>query len=123
MSVSTFDPNEPDIHVTASAATHLRRQMQRAGARALRLSVTESGCSGYMYALDYVDEAAASDVASVVADDLTLHIARADVGLIRGTEIDCVKEGLNSVLKFRNPNAEAECGCGESFSVAQPARH
>jgi hypothetical protein len=34
-----------------------------------------------------------------------------------GTEIDLVTEGLNSVLKFRNPNAAVECGCGESFAV------
>lgn len=37
--------------------------------------------------------------------------------LVRGTEIDLVVEGLNSVLKFRNPNAQVECGCGESFGV------
>ena len=35
----------------------------------------------------------------------------------QGTEIDLVVEGLNSTLKFRNPNAQMECGCGESFGV------
>jgi Fe-S cluster assembly protein SufA/iron-sulfur cluster assembly protein len=54
-----------------------------------------------------------------VAPDLTLHVSKDAIALLRGTEIDCVKEGLNSVLKFRNPNAEAECGCGESFSVGR----
>jgi len=123
MRVQTFDPNQPQISVTDSAAAYLRRQMARAGARALRLSVTESGCSGYMYELDYVDEADATDVAGTVADDLILHVARSDIDLVRGTQIDCVKEGLNTVLKFRNPNAEAECGCGESFSVSRQAGH
>ena len=33
-------------------------------------------------------------------------------------EIDYVVNGLNATVKFRNPNAEAECGCGESFSLA-----
>jgi iron-sulfur cluster assembly accessory protein len=96
--------------------------MARAGAAALRLSVNESGCSGYMYELDYVDRADAADIASPIAEDLVVHVALADLPLLRGTEIDCVKEGLNSVLKFHNPNAEAECGCGESFSVRNP-RH
>jgi len=119
MNVATYDPNRPDIRVTDAAAAHLRRQMQRVGATALRLSVSESGCSGYMYELDYVADPAETDVASEVAPDLTLHVSKDAIALLRGTEIDCVKEGLNSVLKFRNPNAEAECGCGESFSVGR----
>jgi iron-sulfur cluster assembly protein len=34
-----------------------------------------------------------------------------------GTELDYAKEGLNEGFKFNNPNAKANCGCGESFSV------
>ena len=123
MAVVTIDPNNPDIHVTAAAEAHLRKQMNRVGASALRLSVNESGCSGYMYELDYVDRPLADDVANRVGETLTLHVAAVDIPLLRGTEIDCVKEGLNTVLKFRNPNAEAECGCGESFSVGKSKAH
>lgn len=39
------------------------------------------------------------------------------LAMINGTEIDYVKEGLNSFYKFRNPNVTGECGCGESFTV------
>ncbi len=117
MSVITVDPRNPEISITPSAVAYLRRQMDRVGASALRLSVNESGCNGYMYELDYVDQPNDGDIASRVAENLTLHVAISDLALLRGTEIDCVKEGLNSVLKFHNPNAEAECGCGESFSV------
>jgi iron-sulfur cluster assembly protein len=38
--------------------------------------------------------------------------------LVRNTEIDYVKEGVNGVVRFNNPNAVNECGCGESFSVS-----
>ena len=34
-----------------------------------------------------------------------------------GTEVDFVRQGLNESFQFRNPNAKAECGCGESFTV------
>ncbi len=34
-----------------------------------------------------------------------------------GIELDFIKEGLNEGLKFTNPNAKGECGCGESFNV------
>jgi len=28
-----------------------------------------------------------------------------------------VKQGVNEGFEFKNPNAKAECGCGESFSL------
>ena len=34
-----------------------------------------------------------------------------------GTELDFVRDGLNSSFKFNNPNAAESCGCGESFSL------
>jgi len=55
-----------------------------------------------------------------VADDLSLYVSETDLPLVRGTEVDYVIEGLNGTLKFKNPNAESHCGCGESFSI-EPA--
>ena len=34
-----------------------------------------------------------------------------------GTELDFVRDGLNSSFKFNNPNVAESCGCGESFSL------
>jgi iron-sulfur cluster assembly protein len=31
--------------------------------------------------------------------------------------IDFVRQGLNESFRFENPNVQAECGCGESFTV------
>jgi len=49
---------------------------------------------------------------------LLLYVSAEDLPIVSGTEVDFVTEGLNSALKFKNPNAESHCGCGESFSVA-----
>jgi len=32
-------------------------------------------------------------------------------------EVDYVREGLQSGLKFNNPNVKDACGCGESFNT------
>ena len=40
-------------------------------------------------------------------------------GALNGLVIDYVTEGVNSLFKFRNPNATGECGCGESFTVEE----
>ena len=36
---------------------------------------------------------------------------------INGTELDFVREGLNTGFKFKNPNEKESCGCGKSFHV------
>jgi iron-sulfur cluster assembly accessory protein len=124
MSVEIYDPSHrPEqsdpamLLMTPRAIAHVKRQSTRMSGRSLRLGIKESGCSGYMYQLDFVDEPAPNDVAVQIDDDLSVFVDGQHLPLMRGTEIDYVTEGLNSTLKFRNPNAEAECGCGESFSV------
>lgn len=122
MSTQIFDPaaHEQTISMTAAACRHVRRQLAKEGAEALLLGVTESGCNGYMYELRYV-EGTAADVRTFDFDGVTVFVDNADWPLVGGTEIDYVTEGLNAVLKFRNPNATGECGCGESFSVGPAA--
>ena len=110
-----FDPTR--ISVTDAAAEHILRQIEISGCQYLRLGVTESGCNGYMYTLDYIEAPASNDAEFEVADDLRVYVSEDDLPLVMGTEVDLVTEGLNSTLKFKNPNAESHCGCGESFSI------
>ncbi len=117
--VSQFDPKAlPDIDVTEAASIHLRGMLNTQKAQAVRLGITESGCNGYMYELDYATEIATDHERYNFAEGLVVIVRRADLPLIRGTRIDYVTEGLNSSLKFYNPNADTHCGCGESFSVS-----
>ena len=115
MTVTTFDPNR--ISVTDPARAHIEAQIIQSGHKFLRLGVKESGCNGYMYILDYIDQPGASDHSFPVAESLDLYVSEADLPLVRGTEVDFVVDGLNTSLKFKNPNAESHCGCGESFSI------
>lgn len=121
MSVESFDPNQaaPAVTMTAAAVEHARRQIQQAGASGIRLAVKESGCSGYMYVVDFVSEADDSDLQFAVADDVTLFVEKTALPIVRGTEIDFGADGVNRVIKFNNPNVSAECGCGESFIIDQ----
>ena len=105
------------ISLTRSAADRVRTHLDKRGSGiGLRLGVTQTGCSGYSYVINYADEIADSDVVfedkgvKVVVDPEALQ-------LIDGTEVDFVKNGLNEAFSFRNPNISGECGCGESFNV------
>ncbi|MCO7226868.1 iron-sulfur cluster assembly accessory protein [Pleionea sp. CnH1-48] len=115
MTVETFTPGE-DLSMTDKAVRHFKRQVEKNDASAVRLWVKESGCSGYMYELDFVNQAEDSDK-TFEFDGLTLFVAQDALTLLMGTEIDYATEGVNSIVQFNNPNAKAMCGCGESFVI------
>ncbi|MDQ2077260.1 iron-sulfur cluster assembly accessory protein [Marinimicrobium sp. ABcell2] len=118
MSVESFDPSTEVVSVSPAAVEHFRKQLQQnQEAQAVRLSVKESGCTGFMYVVDLVIEPEAEDLRYPLAQDLELLIDRASLKVVSGTQIDYVSEGVNRQLKFLNPNAKDHCGCGESFSV------
>ncbi|TFH73448.1 iron-sulfur cluster assembly accessory protein [Gammaproteobacteria bacterium LSUCC0112] len=121
MSVKSFDPQafpaEP-VSVTPSAVAHFRRQLQKdLSARAVRLSVKESGCTGFMYVIDLVPDINQNDLRQTLEEGVELLIDRGSLNVVNGTQIDLVTEGVNRQLRFLNPNAKDHCGCGESFSI------
>ena len=118
MTVATFDPKTPAVSITDKALRYFHRNAQSQGQNLIRLSVTTSGCSGFAYVLDFVDNAEERDNLIELDNGLSLALDPEAEHVLRGTEIDLVTEGLNQVIKFNNPNVVGECGCGESFSVS-----
>ena len=105
------------ITLTDSAAERVRDFIAKRGtAIGLRLGVKKTGCSGFAYVINYADCIENDDIVFKDAG-VAVIVDRESLGLIDGTEIDFVKQGLNEAFKFRNPKASGECGCGESFSV------
>ncbi len=105
------------ITLTDSAAERVRTYLEKRGSGlGLRLGVTQTGCSGYSYVINYAE---AIDDFDVVFGDrgVTIIVDPEALQLIDGTEVDFIKNGLNEAFSFRNPNIVGECGCGESFNV------
>lgn len=105
------------ITLTESAARQIRRSLAKRGKGVgLRLGIKKVGCSGLAYTFDYADEVGIEDAlfesheAKVVVDKEALQY-------LDGATLDFTREGLKESFKFENPNAKAQCGCGESFSV------
>lgn len=118
MSVASFDPQQETVIVTAAAAAHFKRQLSASKeSSAVRLSVKQSGCTGWMYVVDLVAEAKADDLHVPLAEGGELLVDAKSLAVVSGTEIDYVTEGVNHQLKFNNPRVKDYCGCGESFSI------
>ncbi len=105
------------ITLTQAAAqrvsAHLATRGQGIG---LRVTVKNSGCSGYAYQLDYATEI--NDIDQVFESHGVKVVVQQDhLELLRGMELDYVEDGLSSAFHFNNPNVTEQCGCGESFTV------
>jgi iron-sulfur cluster assembly protein len=105
------------ISLTPSAAERVRRNLATRGhGLGLRLSIKATGCSGFSYVVDYADTTAPDDL--VFEDQgVKVYVDAASFPALDGTRVDFVRKGLNESFEFDNPNAKAECGCGESFTL------
>jgi iron-sulfur cluster assembly accessory protein len=121
MSVETFTPQSKSgdaVSLTPTAIKHFEAKLAGQPGHLVRLSTKVSGCTGYAYVLDVAEQAEQGDTLIHASDKLTLAISAKALDLVTGTEIDYVKEGINGVVRFNNPNVVNECGCGESFNVS-----
>ena len=105
------------ISLTPAAARHVEKSLRKRGSGiGLRVAVKTSGCSGFAYALEFVDTANDEDQ-RFEAHGVTVVVDPRSLTMLDGTELDFVREGLNEGFRFHNPNARANFGCGERFAV------
>jgi iron-sulfur cluster assembly protein len=105
------------IQLTESAARQIQTQLARRGrGLGLRVGVKKVGCSGFAYTYDYADEVRAED-RTFESHGIKVVVDAKSLGFLNGSTLDFVREGLKQAFKVDNPNVDAMCGCGESFSV------
>lgn len=108
------------VTLTQVAVDHLKLMLAKRGAGlGMRLSVKRTGCSGYGYVVDFIDEIQSDDHVFPLQDELVVVVDPKSLTLIKGTQIDFSRQGLNEMFSYSNPNQSGECGCGESFSVEE----
>jgi iron-sulfur cluster assembly protein len=100
------------VTITEAAAAKIKTVVKTPQG-ALKLSLKSGGCAGMSYQMDILDDAEGAGTlieafgARVVIDPLVEMF-------MFGTEIDYQDTLLQSGFVFKNPNATASCGCGES---------
>lgn len=107
------------IQLTESAAKQIKTQLSKRGKGVgLRVGIKKNGCSGWAYTYDYADDVRADDRVFEL-DDAKVVVDNESLAFLDGAKLDFVKDGLKQIFKFDNPNVDATCGCGESFSVKE----
>ncbi|OYQ80589.1 iron-binding protein IscA [Ignatzschineria sp. F8392] len=100
--------------VTEAARKQLAKNLGESSAEAIKIALQKSGCSGYKYYIDFCDQV---DEKVVVIEETPVKIvAEPDIlPYLESVTLDYIQDGINRMFKFQNPEAKAECGCGESF--------
>jgi iron-sulfur cluster assembly protein len=105
------------ITLTQSASDHITDYInQRGKGIGIRVGVKTTGCSGWAYVVEPVDEAGEFDN-RFTDKGIDIFVDSKSLTYINGSVMDYVMKGLNAGIVFNNPNVKAECGCGESFNV------
>ena len=105
------------VTLTPVALDRVQRFLQRdPAALGLRFGVERTGCSGWGHMTDLAREQRGDD-AVFEQDGVRVYVGADSLPVVDGTVIDFARQGLNQTFVFHNPNAVAECGCGESFTT------
>jgi iron-sulfur cluster assembly accessory protein len=114
----TVDTSAVDLKLTAKAVQQVKSLLARKEYidHALRISVSDGGCSGFSYQLNFEKQPKPSDI-SLNFEDLTVYVDPESIPFLQGTVIDFVSGLYGGGFKFANPNATGTCGCGTSFSA------
>lgn len=103
------------ITITKRAAQKYLEILEEEGKHGwgLRFAERMAGCSGFEYALDYSEKALPDDT-TFESMGIQIHVNKAMVGRLLGSEIDFVDGLHGSGFKISNPNVKSSCGCGTS---------
>jgi iron-sulfur cluster assembly protein len=107
-----------DLKLTEKAVEQVKTLLARNKLidHALRISVSDGGCSGFSYQLNFEKEQKSGDI-TLNLQGLTVYVDPSSVPFLQGTIIDFASGLYGGGFKFTNPNATGTCGCGTSFSA------
>src|ERR1041385_3320259 len=100
----------------AKKAQALLQKMGKPGA-ALRIRVVSGGCSGLDYKIEPDAEAPKATDTVVEEKGVKVYLDAKGLLYMAGSELDYAATLMSSGFKIRNPQAAAECSCGQSFTV------
>ena len=109
------------VSLTPTAADKIRELMAEdpeGESSVLRVAIQGGGCSGFQYGLGF-DSGPVDDDTTIHQHGVTIVIDPYSAPYLKGATIDFLSGLAESGFKIDNPNAQASCGCGHSFTVEE----
>ena len=111
------------VSLTPTAAEKIRELMAEdpdGDTSVLRVAIQGGGCSGFQYGLGF-DAGPVDDDVTLEQHGVSIVIDPYSAPYLKGATIDFLSGLEESGFKIDNPNAQASCGGGHSFTVEEGA--
>ena len=121
--MATVESASTIVSLTPGAADKIRELMAEdpsGESSVLRVAIQGGGCSGFQYGLGF-DSGPAEGDEQVEQHGVTVVIDPHSAPYLKGATIDFLNGLAEAGFKIDNPNAQASCGCGHSFTVEEGA--
>jgi iron-sulfur cluster assembly protein len=105
---------KPILLLSESAIKQCKGILTKSEKKYLHLYVKKSGCSGFKYVLNPVDNKIPDNVIFNI-NDIPFLIPNKNLIYLFGTYVDWNAGSIESSFRFNNPNVANHCGCGSSF--------
>lgn len=105
------------IELTQAAASEVLRlqAIRQTNNNHLRLVVKMGGCSGLYYDLEFPQEMEARD-RHYEHQGISILVDEQSEPYLQGLKLDYSEDLMGGGFRFHNPNAQASCDCGHSFT-------
>lgn len=116
----TAATDEIPIQVTDRAVEMGRQKLTEADGEpvAIRVGVKGGGCSGLLYHFEFADAPRPKRDLVLELDGLTLFVDKRSLKYLAGSTLEWNDGLVGYGFRWKNPNAEKDCGCGTSFHAA-----
>ena len=108
--------SKPILSFCQKTVSHLKNVVNQNNCKALLIGVKAGGCNGLKYNIIPINEEAHKHDEIIKIDELNIHVCHRSLMYLIGTEIVWEESPMGGGLTFINPNAGAQCGCGETFT-------
>lgn len=105
------------ITVSKRAAERINEVVAEGRGVGLRFGLTDGGCSGYTYLLEFEADPDEDDLV-FEQDGARVYVHPMHLPFIQNSKVDYLEGDFQTGFKIENPQAARICGCGESFDVA-----
>ncbi len=107
------------IQLSPAAANEIKRLKLKQPQNVLfRLAIKPGGCSGWFYDMSFDETVKVSDRIFDL-NGIQLVVDAESLKYIDGLTVDYSEDLMGGGFRFQNPQANAICGCGNSFDLHQ----
>ena len=106
-----------NISITLEAATNIRRLQKEYDSvgEGLRFGLSNAGCSGYKYVLEF-EKTPTADNVTFKYDNIAIYVDKLYIDKLKNSVIGWKETMFLSGFDIDNPQASHACGCGESIN-------